>query len=185
MAKLLNKEQKHVVRVVNFGNILEWFDVYSFSYLAKILAEKFFPFQNSLESLLLSFLVFGLGFLARPIGGIIFGRIGDHLGRKKAFVLSIVTLTVPTFLMGLLPTYESWGIYAPISLCALRLLQSIPTGGEIPGTICYLFENANDKNRRFMTSWNAVANQIGAIIAILETFLMENMTGKDFFLLEK
>lgn len=175
MVKHLTKEQKHVVNVVNFGNILEWFDVYSFSYLATILANKFFPFYDSLDSLLLSFLVFGLGFLTRPIGGIIFGRIGDHIGRKRAFVLSIVTLTVPTFLMGLLPTYETWGIYAPIALCILRILQAIPTGGEIPGTICYLFENANNKNRRFMTSWNAVGNQIGAMVAIIETFIMDNL----------
>lgn len=179
MSKLLDKEQRHVVNVVNFGNVLEWFDVYSFSYLAKILAGKFFPLQNSLDSLLLSFLVFGLGFISRPIGGIIFGRIGDLLGRKRAFILSIITLAVPMFLMGILPTYESWGIYAPISLCILRVLQAIPTGGEIPGTICYLFENANNKNRRFMTSWNAVGNQIGAMIAILETFAMENLMSPE------
>ncbi len=178
--KLLNKEQRHVVKVVNFGNILEWFDVYSFSYLATSLAKKFFPFQSSIDGLLLSFLVFGLGFITRPIGGIIFGRIGDHIGRKRAFILSIVTLTVPTFIMGILPTYEIWGIYAPISLCILRILQAIPTGGEIPGTICYLFENANNKNRRFMTSWSAVGNQIGAIVAILENFAMENLMSPEF-----
>lgn len=180
MKNLLNKEQNHVIKVVNFGNILEWFDVYSFSYLATTIAEKFFPFLSSSNSLLFSFLVFGLGFVTRPIGGIIFGRIGDLLGRKRAFVLSIFFLTGPTFLMGLLPTYASWGIYAPISLCILRLLQAIPTGGEIPGTICYLFENANIKNRRFITSWNAVGNQIGAMVAIFETFAMENFLSHEF-----
>ncbi len=182
MTKLLNNEQKHVINVVNFGNILEWFDVYSFSYLADVLSKKFFPLESSSTSLLFSFLVFGLGFLSRPIGGIIFGRIGDHFGRKRAFFLSIISLTVPTFLMGLLPTYEKWGIFAPISLCFLRILQSIPTGGEIPGTICYLFENASPNNKRFMTSWNAVGNQIGAIVAILETMAMENFASEQFIL---
>jgi len=179
MSTLLNKEQSHVVRAVTFGNILEWFDVYSFGYLAPIISKNFFPNHSSTESLLLSFLVFGLGFVTRPIGGIIFGRIGDHVGRKKAFILSIVTLTIPTFLMGILPVYESWGIYAPITLCLLRVAQSIPTGGEIPGTICFLFENAHKKNKRFMTSWNAVGNQIGAIVAIVETFVMENIMSSE------
>lgn len=179
MARLLNREQSHVVKVVNFGNILEWFDVYSFSYLAQILAKKFFPFYNATESLFLASIVFGLGFITRPIGGIIFGRIGDHIGRKQAFVLSIITLTFPTFLMGILPTYDSWGIYAPICLCILRVLQAIPTGGELPGTICYLFENSYKSNRRFMTSWNAVGNQIGAVVAILETFVMENLMSNE------
>ncbi|MBS0615702.1 MAG: MFS transporter [Verrucomicrobia bacterium] len=176
----LNKEQIHVIGAVTFGNILEWFEVYSFAYLAPILAQKFFSPQSGVSSLMLAFLVFGLGFITRPIGGIIFGRIGDRIGRKKAFVLSIIVLTVPTFMMGFLPTYETWGIAAPISLCLLRLIQSIPTGGEIPGVICYLYENANENNKRYMTSWNAVGNQIGAIIGLFETFLMENYMSDAF-----
>lgn len=173
-SKLVNAEQRHVISAVTFGNILEWFDVYSFAYLAPVLAAKFFPDASTTESLFFAFLVFGLGFLTRPVGGIIFGRIGDHIGRRRAFTLSIILLTIPTFCIGILPTYEYWGAWAPMSLFVLRLLQAIPTGGELPGTICYLYENAQQSNRRFMTSWNAVGNQIGAIVAIFECFIMDN-----------
>ena len=184
MSKLtLSKEQIHVVSAVTFGNILEWFEVYSFAYLAQIISQNFFNFKSNLSNLSLSFLIFGIGFIIRPIGGIIFGRIGDLIGRKKAFIWSIVVLTIPTFLMGLLPTYETWGLFAPIALCILRVAQSIPTGGEIPGTICFLFENASQNNKRFITSWNGVGNQIGAIIGLLETFIMENFMSPESLLL--
>lgn len=179
MSKLFTKEQGHVIKVMNFGNLLEWFDVYSFSFLAVILGQAFFPTHSPNERLFLSFVVFGLGFITRPLGGIIFGRIGDLFGRKKAFVLSIILLSSSTCLMGLLPTYQSWGIYSPLSLGLLRICQSIPTGGEIPGTVCYLFENGTDKNRRFMTSWTAFGNQIGAMVAVLETFLLENLLSSE------
>jgi len=178
----LSKEQIHVISAVTFGNILEWFEVYSFAYLAPTLSQKFFHFQSSLSNLIFAFLVFGLGFITRPIGGIIFGRIGDLIGRKKAFVWSIIILTIPTFLMGLLPTYETWGVFAPISLCLLRIIQSVPTGGEIPGVICYLFENADQSNKRFITSWNDVGNQIGAMIGLLETFIMINLMSPELLL---
>lgn len=176
----LSKEQIHVISAVSFGNILEWFEVYSFAYLTPILARQFFNFRSPISNLTFSFLVFGLGFIPRPLGGLIFGRIGDLIGRKKAFTLSIILLTIPTFLMGVLPTYQTWGIWAPITLCFLRFAQSIPTGGEIPGTICYLYENANENNKRFITSWNGVGNQIGAIIGLLETFLMDNLMPSEF-----
>ncbi len=180
MSRLLSKEQVHVISAVTFGNILEWFEVYSFAYLAPIIALKFFNAESNISSLMLAFLVFGLGFITRPLGGIIFGRIGDRIGRKNAFIWSIIILTVPTFIMGILPTYETWGIFAPISLCLLRLIQSVPTGGEIPGVICFLFENAHENNKRYITSWNAVGNQIGAIIGLVETFFMDNYMSAEF-----
>ncbi|MGE0631594.1 MAG: MFS transporter [Parachlamydiales bacterium] len=175
----VTKEQVHVISAVTFGNILEWFEVYLFAYLSPIIAENFFHFKLHGSNLFLSLLIFGVGFITRPIGGLIFGRIGDLFGRKKAFLWSIITLTIPTFLMGLLPTYEKWGIFAPISLFVLRLLQSIPTGGEIPGVICYLYENAGQNNKRFITSWNAVGNQIGALVGLCEIFIMENYMSRE------
>jgi len=177
---LLTKQQTHVISVVTFGNILEWFDVYSFAYLAPILAKKFFPTNSPTTGLFLSFLVFGMGFITRPIGGVLFGRIGDILGRRWAFILSIMLLVFPTFMIGIMPTYQTWGIYAPLSLFVLRLLQSIPTGGEIPGVICLLYENSEKYNRRFITSWSAVGNQIGALVAILECFVMNNYLSPEF-----
>jgi MFS transporter, MHS family, proline/betaine transporter len=175
----VNKEQVHVISAITFGNILEWFEVYSFAYLAPILAQKFFSFESKLSGLMLAFLVFGVGFITRPIGGILFGRIGDVFGRKKAFVLSIILLTLPTFLIGILPTYETWGYAAPISLFILRLGQTVSTGGEIPGAVCFLFENSNKNNKRFLTSWNNVGNQIGAMIGLGESFLIENFMSPE------
>lgn len=175
----LSKEQIHVISAVTFGNILEWFEVYLFAYLSSAISREFFNFESSLSNLIFSFLIFGLGFIARPLGGIIFGRIGDLVGRRKAFIWSIMLITIPTFLMGLLPNYQTWGVWAPISLCLLRFIQSIPTGGETPGTICFLFENAHESNKRFITSWSAVGNQIGAILGLCEVFLMDNYLSQE------
>lgn len=177
---LFKKIQLRIILPVTFGNILEWYDIYSYAYFAPILARVFFDFHSPLSNLVGSFVIFGSGFLARPFGAILFGRIGDLIGRKSAFVWSIVMLTLPTFMMGCLPTYAQIGIYSPLLLASLRFLQSIPAAGETPGTICYLYENADSTNRKFMTSWTQVGNQIGAIIGLVETFLMDHFMSDEF-----
>src|SRR6185437_10978647 len=98
--KMLNKRQAHVVAAVTFGNILEWYQAYSYVYLSPTLARIFFDFHSPNANILMAFLVFGIGFLTRPLGGLLFGRWGDLLGRKSAFVWSIIIMTIPTFLMG-------------------------------------------------------------------------------------
>ncbi len=107
MKTKLTTIQIKVILAVTFGNILEWFEIYSYAYLASIISKVFFDFGSYLYNLIATFMVFGIGFLTRPVGGILFGRIGDLLGRKKAFILSIVVMIIPTFLMGCLPTYLS------------------------------------------------------------------------------
>ena len=176
---LLSKQQIHVIGAVTFGNILQWFEVYLFAYLSPIIARNFFNFRSDSANLMFSFLIFGVGFITRPVGGVIFGRIGDVFGRKKAFFWSIILLTLPTFLMGLLPTYKTWGVWAPICLCLLRVAQSIPSGGEIPGVICYLFENSEQNNKRYITSWSCVGNQIGAMVGLLEVLIMKNFLSSE------
>jgi MFS transporter, MHS family, proline/betaine transporter len=176
----LNKKQSRVILTVTFGNILEWFEIYSYAYLAPVFAKLFFNFESSLFNLFSAFLVFGSGFLARPFGAILFGRFGDLIGRKKAYVWSITIMTIPTFLMGCLPTYSKVGILAPLLLWLLRLIQSIPAAGEVPGTICFLYENSNPENTKFITSWTGVGNQIGAILGVIETFLMDQFMSKAF-----
>jgi MHS family proline/betaine transporter-like MFS transporter len=178
----LNKEQKRVILAVTFGNILEWFEIYSYAYLAPIIAKAFFNFESELSNLFSAFIIFGSGFITRPFGAVLFGRIGDLLGRKKAFILSIVVMTVPTFLMGCLPTYNQIGLCAPLLLGLLRLAQSVPAAGEAPGTFCFLYENAHPGNRKFMTSWGAVGNQIGAILGVIETFLMDQFMSDEFLM---
>ncbi len=177
---LVNKPQKRVILAVTFGNILEWFEIYLYAYWAPLLSRVFFDFDSQLANMISVFIIFGAGFLARPFGAIFFGRLGDIIGRRRSFILSITLLTIPTFLIGLLPTYEQVGILAPILLGIMRLLQSFPAAGEAPGAFCYLYENADSWNKKFMTSWGAYGNQIGAILSVLECFLMEHFMSDQF-----
>jgi len=176
------RKQKHVILAVTFGSILEWYDIYSYAYFVPVAAKIFFNFESNLTNIISGFVVFGSGFLARPFGAILFGRIGDLIGRKKAFTLSILLLILPTTLIGCLPTYATIGIYAPILLGILRLLQSIPTAGEVPGAVCFLYEYADLGNRRWMASWAGVGNQVGAILAVAVAFIAHNSMSEEIVL---
>ncbi len=169
----LTFDQRHIIKVVTIGGALEWYEIYSFIYLAPILSKLFFNQNSAVMSLVSVFLLIGIGFVGRPFGAIIFGRIGDLVGRKKAFLYSIIVMTVPTFLMGCLPTYETIGFFAPLMFYLLRFLQSVPVAGETPGAICFLYENAKSSNVRFMSSWSNFGNQIGTILALIETILLD------------
>jgi MFS family permease len=169
----LTKNQFQIIKIATIGGILEWYEIYSFIYLAPILAKLFFKFNSDINNILNVYLLFGIGFLAKPFGAVFFGRIGDLMGRKTAFISSIIMMTIPTFLMGCLPTYASIGIFAPILFYLLRVIQSIASASEIPGTICFLYENSSKDNIHFMCSWAYVGNQIGGIIALIETILLE------------
>lgn len=179
--KKLETEQRHIIKVVTFGGVLEWFDIYSFAYLAPILSKLFFNFNHSANNLLGALTLFGVGFISRPFGAILFGRIGDLIGRRAAYTSSITLMTIPTFLMGCLPTYSSLGIWAPVLFYLLRFVQSIPASGEIPGTICFLYENASKNNAKYMSSWTFVGNQIGAILGLIVT-VMSDWLLSDFMM---
>ncbi|MEP9377304.1 MFS transporter [Aquabacter sp. CN5-332] len=142
------------------GNVLEWYDFALYGYLAPITAAHFFPSSDPMASLVESYAVFALGLLARPLGGLIFGHIGDRFGRRHLLTLSVALIALPTFLMGLLPTYESIGIAAPILLAALRLIQGISAGGEFSGSIIFLVEHARPHRRGL---YGSVAN-FGAMV---------------------
>lgn len=178
----LSKQQFKVISIITFGGILEWYEIYSFVYLAPILGKLFFNYHSGLMNLLSSFLLFGTGFISRPFGAILFGRIGDLIGRKTAFLYSIIIMTIPTFFMGCLPTYAVIGVAAPILFYFLRFIQSIPASGEIPGTICFLYENADEENIKFITSWTNVGNQIGATLGLLEILLIDSFLSEETLL---
>jgi len=175
-----NKQQAHVVFAVTFGNILEWYEIYSYAYFAPVLSQIFLGYSSAQSSISAFLILFGVGFLLRPVGAVIWGLIGDRHGRKTAFVSSILVMTIPTFLIGFLPTYAQVGWIAPALLVSLRAFQSIPVAGESPGTACFLYEYADDHNKVFMTSWSGVGNQIGAIIGVIETFLIDHFVSTDF-----
>lgn len=167
------KEKATVIFAVTFGNLLEWYEIYLYVYWAPIIAKLFFKPNTELANLTNTFLIFAIGFLARPIGGVFFGRLGDRIGRRKALILSLVMMTAPTFATGLLPTYAQIGIFAPIILVCMRILQSFPAGGEIPGASCYLYESSRLSSRRLMCSWASLGFQMGILISTLECFFLE------------
>ncbi len=117
--------------------------------------------------------------MIRPLGGLFFGRLGDMIGRRKALLWSIISVSLPALGMAFLPSYASVGILAPILLCVTRILQSFPAGGELPGSFCYLYESADSNNRKYLTSWGFVGNQIGFIIAMVECLVFEKCFSRE------
>ena len=156
------------------GNVLEWYDFSLYGYLAPITAPLFFPSSDPTTSLIQSFAVFAIGFLARPVGGAIYGHIGDRLGRRYLLTLSVLAMAAPTFLMGLLPTYASVGILAPILLVLLRLLQGLSAGGEFSGSIIFLVEHARPNRHGLMGSLSNFGAMIGGLLGLFVGWLVTN-----------
>lgn len=145
------------------GNILEWYDFAIYGYFAPILAKLFFPSADPVASVLAAFGVFAIGFFMRPIGGLIFGHIGDCVGRRTALTWSVILMAGPTFCLGLLPTYAEAGILSTILLVLMRLLQGIAVGGEYTSSVVFLVEEAPAKRRGFFGSWT-VFGAVGGIL---------------------
>jgi len=163
-----------VVTAVSFGNFLEWYEVYLYIYWAPTLAKLFFQTSASMNSLIYTYVVFALGFLARPLGGLFFGRLGDRLGRRTSMLLSIFSMIVPTLIIGMLPTYSQIGLLAPCLLTLMRLLQAFPTGGELPGSMCYLYESAEPHKRALLCSFTFSGVQLGVLVSVLECYFLEH-----------
>lgn len=142
-----SSEQKKLILLSSLGGALEFYDFVIFIVFAKIISAAFFPSHDPLTSLMATFGVFALGYIVRPLGGFLFGHLGDRWGRKKTFVISVFLMAIPTFLMGLLPTYETIGITASIILIILRLLQGLSVSGEVPGAIIFVAESVPNQHR--------------------------------------
>ncbi|MCK5708896.1 MAG: MFS transporter, partial [Deltaproteobacteria bacterium] len=145
------------------GNVLEWYDFAVFGYFAPIIASQFFPEDDPVAGLINAFGVFAAGYLMRPLGGVVFGYIGDKLGRKRALGMSVMLMVIPTTLLGLLPTHAQVGIVAPIMLLILRLVQGFSVGGELIGSISYLTEVAPPGRRGFLGSF-AFFGAVGGVL---------------------
>ena len=145
------------------GNILEWFDFAVYGYFAVFIGRAFFPQSDPAVQVIAAFGIFALGYLARPVGGLLIGHIGDRYGRKMAMNLSIGAMAIPTFLIGILPGYESWGLLAPLLLVVLRTIQGLSLGGEYTTSLIFMVEHA-PPHRRSLAGAIAVS---GAIIGIL------------------
>lgn len=162
-----------------FGNTLEWYDFTAYAFFAPILASLFFPAENQYVSLLMAFGVFALSFLVRPLGALFFGYIGDHFGRRKALIVSIIVMSVPTLLLGILPSYAVIGIFAPILLTFLRIVQGIAVSGELTSATSFLVEHAHEKRRGFMGSLAMGSGFAGVVLSSAVVTLITNVVTHD------
>ncbi len=153
------------------GTVLEWYDFSLFAFLTPILANLFFPHENKLTAMMLMYTIFAIGFFARPLGAMLFGHLGDRIGRKKTLVLSILLMSVPTFCIGVLPTYEKIGILAPVLLILFRICQGLSVGGETTGAILFVLESSSNKKNGltggFLWAMTAVGMLLGSFAATL------------------
>jgi MFS family permease len=160
------REQRRVVFASSLGTVFEWYDFYLYATLAPFFAALFFPKGNTTAALLAAFATYAAGFLVRPFGALVFGRLGDIVGRKYTFLMTIVVMGASTFAVGLLPTYDTIGMAAPILLVSLRLLQGLALGGEYGGAATYVAEHAPDRDRGYATSWIQTTATLGFFLSL-------------------
>ena len=160
-------EERRVIVASSVGTVFEWYDFYLYAILAPFFAGLFFPPQNQTAALLGAFGAYAAGFLVRPFGALIFGRIGDLVGRKYTFLVTIVFMGISTVLVGFLPTYASIGFAAPLILVVLRLVQGLALGGEYGGAATYVAEHAPDDKRGYATAWIQTTATVGMLLALV------------------
>jgi MFS family permease len=155
-----------IIAVSSVGTILEWYDLYLFGSLATVMSTSFFPKTYPGAALLYTIALFGAGILMRPIGALVFGRLGDSVGRKSTFVMTLTIMGISTFAIGIIPGYERIGIAAPLLLLALRLLQGLAVGGEYGGAATYVAEYAPVDRRGYFTSWIQASTSMGLLLSL-------------------
>jgi MFS family permease len=177
----MSKDEKFVIFASSLGTIFEWYDFYLYAVLAPFFAALFFPPGNDTAALLSAFATYAAGFLVRPFGAIIFGRIGDLVGRKYTFLVTIMVMGSATFLVGVLPTFNSVGWLAPILLVTLRLCQGLALGGEYGGAATYVAEHSRPHERGYATSYIQTTATLGLLLALIIIAVCRgNMVPKDF-----
>ncbi len=179
---LSRAKQLQVILAVTLGGILEWYEFFLYIYWSPLIAQLFFNSTSEVMGLINTLLIFFIGFLARPIGGLFFGYLGDRFGRKFAFMATIVLMILPNVGIAMIPTYATIGLAAPILLAVLRFLQGIPVGGELPGAMCYLYESSFPNQKRFHSSFTFFGPQIGVVISLLESFYLEKHLSPEHLL---
>src|SRR6202140_5122881 len=174
-------EERRVIFASSLGTVFEWYDFYLYATLAPFFAALFFPKGNDTAALLSAFATYAAGFLVRPFGALFFGRIGDLVGRKYTFLVTIVVMGSYTFLVGVLPTYTAVGWLAPVLLVTLRLCQGLALGGEYGGAATYVAEHARPNERGYATSWIQTTATVGLALALVLIMLCrEFMDPKAF-----
>src|SRR3954447_10695167 len=171
-----------IIGASSVGTLIEWYDFYLYGVLAVFFSKHFFsPALDPGLAFILSLLVFWTGFLVRPFGAIVFGHLGDLIGRKFTFMLTLLLMGASTFVVGLLPGYESIGVVAPVLLVAMRVLQGLALGGEYGGAATYIAEHAPDGRRGFYTSWIQTTATMGIVLALLVILVCRLSFGDQTF----
>ncbi len=163
----MTSEEKKVIFASSLGTVFEWYDFYLYGSLAAIIAKQFFSGLDPAAAFIFALLAFAAGFLVRPFGALVFGRLGDMIGRKYTFLVTILIMGMSTFVVGILPSYSSIGVAAPVILIALRMLQGLALGGEYGGAATYVAEHAPHGHRGAFTSWIQTTATLGLFLSLL------------------
>jgi MFS family permease len=177
----MTKEERKVIFASSLGTVFEWYDFYLYGTLAAIIGKQFFSNLDPASQVIFSLLAFAAGFIVRPFGAIFFGRLGDMIGRKYTFLVTILIMGLSTFIVGILPAYASIGIAAPIILILLRLLQGLALGGEYGGAATYVAEHAPQGKRGAYTSWIQTTATLGLFLSLMVILGTRTIIGEEAF----
>ena len=168
--------KRHTALLAGFiGNVVEWYDFSLYGYLAGVISERFFPDQNAVAGLIATYGIFAAGFLMRPLGSVVFGWLGDTVGRSKIMMISVIMMVMPTVLLGCIPTYHVIGIWAPVLLVVIRLVQGVSVGGEFSSSVTYLVETAPQGKRGQSGSWANMGSMVGMLLGSGAAALMTSI----------
>ncbi|MEO9068648.1 MAG: MFS transporter, partial [Caldimonas sp.] len=177
----MTKEERKVIFASSLGTVFEWYDFYLYGSLAAIIGKQFFAALDPTAAFIASLMAFAAGFLVRPFGAIFFGRLGDIVGRKYTFLVTILIMGLSTFVVGILPSYASIGAAAPVILVALRLLQGLALGGEYGGAATYVAEHAPHGKRGAYTSWIQTTATLGLFLSLIVIISVKAWLGDAAF----
>ncbi len=177
----MSGEERKVIFASSLGTVFEWYDFYLYGSLAAIIAKKFFAGLDPGSAFIFALLAFAAGFIVRPFGALLFGRLGDMIGRKYTFLITILIMGMSTFIVGLLPSYAAIGVAAPVILIALRLLQGLALGGEYGGAATYVAEHAPRGKRGAYTSWIQTTATLGLFLSLVVILGVRTTLGEDAF----
>jgi MFS family permease len=177
----MTAEQRKVIFASSLGTVFEWYDFYLYGSLAAIIARQFFSGLDAGSAFIFALLAFAAGFIVRPFGALVFGRLGDMIGRKYTFLVTIVIMGLSTFIVGLLPSYDSIGVAAPVILIGLRMLQGLALGGEYGGAAVYVAEHAPRGKRGAYTAWIQTTASLGLFLSLLIILGVRTAVGEAAF----
>ncbi|WP_397390780.1 MFS transporter [Polynucleobacter sp.] len=176
----MTAEERKVIFASSLGTVFEWYDFYLYGSLAAVIAKQFFSGLDAGSAFIFALLAFAAGFIVRPFGALVFGRLGDLIGRKYTFLVTILLMGGATFIVGILPNYATIGVAAPVILIALRMLQGLALGGEYGGAATYVAEHAPHGKRGAYTSWIQTTATLGLFLSLLVILFTREFTGADF-----